>query len=161
MKWTESIDVDRPIAEVRAAIADEHELMRWSAWPEATGYTCVVDGDGRSIGSAIVFRDKKGIEQGRQRLNLLEPDRVEYRLHNRGPGGRAMTPGVGFRLEPVDTGRTRVHLDFRAEVPLPAGPRHVVEFLLGRRVRRLHILDLQQLKEHVEAQSVPASAART
>ena len=91
--------------------------------PEATGYTCAVDGDGRSIGSAIVFRDKKGVEQGRQRLSRLERDRVEYRLYNRGPGGRRMAPEVDFRLEPV-AGRTRVHLDFRAEVPLPAGPRH-------------------------------------
>jgi len=158
MRWTESIDVDRPVGEVRAAIADEHELMRWSAWPEATGYTCAVDGDGRSVGSAIVFRDRKGVEQGRQRLSHLEPDRVEYRLQNRGPGGRTITPEVDFRLEPVDAGRTRVHLDFRAAVPLPAGPRHVVELLLGRRVRRLHVRDLQQLKEHVEARWVRRGA---
>ena len=150
MEWTESIVVDRSVEQVRAAIADEHALMAWSAWPEATGYTCAVDGDGRSPGSAIVFRDRKGVEQGRQRLSRLEPDRVEYRLHNRGPGGRPMTPEVDFRLEPVDAGRTRVHLDFRAQVPLPAGPRHVVEFLLGRRVHRLHVADLRQLKVFVE-----------
>jgi hypothetical protein len=154
VRWTENIMIDRSLEEVRSAIADEHELMAWSAWPEATGYTCAVDGDGRSVGSAIVFRDKKGVEQGRQRLSLLEADRVEYRLHNRGPGGRTMSPEVDFRLEPLAAGRTRVHLDFRATVPLPAGPRHVVEVLLGRRVRRLHIADLRQLKEHVEARPV-------
>jgi hypothetical protein len=158
MQWTESIVVDRPIAEVQAAIADEHELMAWSAWPEATGYTCAVDGDGRTVGSAIVFRDSKGVEQGRQRLSRVEPERVEYRLHNRGPGRRTMTPAVDFRLESVDADRTCVHLDFSATVPLPAGPRHVVEFVLGRRVRRLHVADLRQLKDHVEAQPVRRGA---
>lgn len=154
MEWTESIVVDRPLPEVQAAIADEHELMAWSAWPRATGYTCAVDGDGRSVGSAIVFRDRRGVEQGRQRLSMVGPERVEYRLHNRGPGGRTMSPEVDFRLEAVDAGRTRVHLDFRATAPLPAGARHVVELLLGRRVRRLHVADLRQLKEHVEDRSV-------
>lgn len=158
MEWTESIVVDRPLTQVHAAIADEQELMRWSAWPEATGYTCTVDGDGHSRGSTIVFRDKRGVEQGRQQLSRVEPDRVEYRLHNRGPGGRTITPEVDFRLEPVDAGRTRVHLDFRAAVPLPPGPRHVVEFLLGRRVRRLHVADLRQLKEHVEGRPVHRGA---
>ena len=151
MQWTESIVVDRPVEQVHDAVADERELMRWSAWPQATGYTCAVDGDGRSPGSTIVFRDRHGVEQGRQRLTRTEPDRVEYRLTNRGPAGRTMTPEVDFRLEPVDAGHTRVHLDFRATVPLPPGPRHIVEFLLGRRVRRLHVVDLQQLKDHVEA----------
>ena len=83
MEWTESIVVDRPLEQVHRAVADEHELMQWSAWPEATGYTCAVDGDGRSPGSTIVFRDQRGVEQGRQRLARVEPGRVEYRLRNR------------------------------------------------------------------------------
>lgn len=154
MEWTESIVVDRPLARVQAAIADEHQLMAWSAWPAATGYHCTVDGDGRSLGSAIVFRDAAGVEQGRQRLTRVEPDRVEYRLRNRGPRGREMTPEVDFRLEALDDTRTRVHLDFRATAPLPPGARQVVELLLGRRVRRLHVEDLELLKAHVE--SAPA-----
>lgn len=85
MRWTESIIGDRPPQQVAAFIADENELMPWSAWPEATGYTCSVDGDGTSVGSCIVFRDKKGIEQGRQRLISVASDRIEYRLTNRGP----------------------------------------------------------------------------
>jgi hypothetical protein len=85
VEWTENIVVDRPLEQVRHAVADDHELMQWSAWPEATGYTCAVDGDGRSKGSAIVCRDRRGVEQGRQRLTRIEPDRVEYRLRNRGP----------------------------------------------------------------------------
>lgn len=150
MEWTESIVVDRPRAEVHRAVADEHVLMRWSAWPEATGYTCSVEGDGRSPGSEIVFRDRSGTEQGRQRLTLATPERVEYRLRNRGPGGREMTPEVDFRLEDAGAGRTRVHLDFRARAPLPPGLRQVAEALIGRRVRALHVEDLRQLKELVE-----------
>ncbi len=158
MEWTESIDVARPIAQVQAAIADEHELMAWSAWPAATGYSCAVDGDGRSVGSAIVFRSPDGVEQGRQRLARVTPDRVEYRLRNRGPRGRDITPEVDFRLEPLGDAATRVHLDFRATVPLPPGLRHAAELLLGRRVRRLHVLDLRQLKDHVEARPVARGA---
>lgn len=150
MQWTESIVVDRPREQVHRAVADSHELMAWSAWPEATGYTCAVDGDGRSIGSTIVFTDPKGVEQGRQRLTSVAPERIEYRLRNRGPGGRDVTPEVDFRLDDLGDGRTRVHLDFRNTVPLPPGLRHIAEFVLGRRVRPLHVKDLVQLKQHVE-----------
>ncbi len=158
MEWTESIDIDRPIEQVHPAIADEHELMCWSAWPQATGFHCAVDGDGRSIGSAIVFRSPNGVEQGRQLLARVEPRYIGYRLRNRGPGGRVVTPEVDFRLEPVGAAATRVHLDFRAVLPLPPGLRHVAELLLGRRVRRLHVLDLRQLRDHVEARPVAGGA---
>ena len=157
MEWTESIIVERPVPQVQEAIADEHQLMAWSAWPEATGYSCAVDGDGRSLGSAIVFRDSSGTERGRQRLTKVEAGRVEYRLRNDGPGGRAMTPEVDFRIEPLDGSRSRVHLDFRARAPLPPGVRHLVELLLARRVRRLHVEDLELLKAHVEKTPVRKS----
>lgn len=156
MEWTESIVIDRPLPVVHRAVADEHELMQWSAWPKATGYTCAVDGDGRSTGSAIVFRDRTGVEQGRQRLTSVEPDRIEYRLRNRGPAGREMTPEVDFRLDDLDGTRTRVHLDFRATAPLPPGARQLAELVLGRRVRRLHVQDLRLLKLHVETTSSTA-----
>jgi Polyketide cyclase / dehydrase and lipid transport len=156
MRWTESIIVDRPISQVAAAIADENELMRWSAWPEATGYTCSVDGDGTSIGSCIVFRDRNGVEQGRQRLNAVTAHRIEYRLTNRGPGGRTMTPEVDFRFEPLGTDRTQVSLDFHVEVPLPALLRRIAEPVIARRVRALHVKDLEQLKQYVE--TTPAAA---
>ncbi|QJY51163.1 hypothetical protein [Pseudonocardia broussonetiae] len=107
-------------------------------------------GDGRSIGSAIVFRNRTGVEQGRQRLTRIETDRIDYRLRNKGPRGREMTPEVDFRLEALDDTRTRVHLDFRATAPLPPGARQLAELLLGRRVRRLHVKDLELLKAHVE-----------
>jgi hypothetical protein len=98
-----------------------------------------------------VFRDRRGVEQGRQRLTRVEPDRVEYRLRNRGPFGRIMTPELDFRLEPLGPSRTRVHLDFRAIAPLPAGARHLVELVLGRWARRLHVEDLRRLKARLEA----------
>lgn len=134
MRWSESIVVDRPV-----------------------DFTCSVDGDGRSTGSAIVFRDRKGVEQGRQRLTRVEPDRVEYRLRNCGPGGREMTPEVDYRLDDIDGTSTRVHLDFRAQAPLPPGLRQLAEAVLGRKVRALHVKDLELLKAHVEA--APASPA--
>ena len=59
MQWSESIDIARPREQVHNAVADEHELMQWSAWPAATGYTCAVDGDGSSLGSVIVFTDRR------------------------------------------------------------------------------------------------------
>ncbi len=150
MHWTEGINVDRPVPEVRAAVADEHEPMRWSAWPEATGDTCSVDGDGRSPGSGIVFRDASGTVQGRRRLLRATDDRVEYRLRDRVPGGREMTPEVDFRVEDLGGGRSRVHLDFRATPPVPALLRRLVEPLVARRVRTLHVRDLEQLEAHVE-----------
>lgn len=154
MKWSESITIDRPVGEVRRAVADEHELLRWSAWPEATGYTCAIEGDGRSIGSTIVFTDRRGTVQGRQVLHAVDGHTVEYRLRNRGPGGREMTPHVLYRFDDLDGARTRVHLDFEAVAPLPPGLRHLVEAVMGRRVRRLHVKDLQQLKGHLENSSV-------
>lgn len=157
MKWTESVVVERSAPEVQAAIADEFQLMQWSAWPEATGYSCRVDGDGVSLGSSIVFVDATGQEQGRQRLSAVAPDRVEYRLSNRGPGGRLMTPEIDFRLEPVGDQQTRVFLDFRATPPLPVGLRQVAELVMRRRVRQLHVEDLRLLKQHVE-RAAPSAA---
>lgn len=156
MEWSESIVVDRPLSRVHDAVADENVVMQWSAWPAATGYTCAVDGDGRTPGSEIVFRDTAGTEQGRQRLASVRPDRVEYRLRNRGPRGREMTPEVDFRLEALGPERTRVHLDFRATAPLPPVLRQAAEFVIGRRVRALHVEDLRLLKAHVEDVTAPA-----
>lgn len=155
MRWTETISVDQPLVVVRRAVADAHVLITWSAWPEATGYTCTVEGDGTTVGSTIVFTDRAGTEQGRQRLVSVSGSRVDYQLRNRGPAGREMTPTVTYRLEEVEPARTRVHLDFEAHVPLPWGSRQVAEALLGRRVRALHVQDLRQLKAQLEA---PAAA---
>ena len=156
MEWTESIDVDAPLARVRAPVADQHELMAWSAWPAATGYDCSVDGDGRSVGSSIV-RDSAGAERGRQTMTLVADDRVEHRLVNRGPGGRDIRPEVDVRFESAGPDRTRVHLDFRATPPLPPVVRQRAELVLSRKVRALHVEDLLQLEAHVEGGSDRAS----
>ena len=154
MQWTESVDVERPLALVREAVLDQEQLMQWSAWPEATGFTCAVEGDGRSPGSQVVFRDRRGTVQGRQTIIGADGTVVRNRLANRGPLGREITPEVDFRLEALGPQRTRVHLDFRGRAPLPAPLRQLVEVPLGRWVRRLHVKDLAQLEAHVGQQPV-------
>ena len=78
--WTESVDVERPVAMVREAVLDQVQLMQWSAWPEATGFTCAVEGDGRSPSSQVVFRDRAGVVQGRQTITEASPTVVCNRL---------------------------------------------------------------------------------
>jgi carbon monoxide dehydrogenase subunit G len=161
VRWRESIIVERPVAEVWEAVVDQRELLQWSAWPEATGFRCSLEGDGTSIGSEIVFRSRDGVEQGRQRLALVDAQRrrVRYDHDNRGPRGRRMHPVVELRLEPAGPGRTRVLWDFEASVPLPLPVRPLAEAVLGRRVRALHVKDLEQLKAHLERRPAPAAAA--
>ena len=135
--------VDRSLTAVQAVIADEQQLMQWSAWPQATGFTCAIDGDGRSLGSAIVFRDGKGVEQGRQRLTPVTPGpglvpAAQPRPGRSGHDPRGRLPARARRPVP-----NRVHFDFRADVPLPAGLRHLAEAVMGRRVRALHVKDLE------------------
>ena len=154
MEWTETVDVERPLALVREAVLDQQQLMQWSAWPQATGFTCAVQGDGRSPGSQVVFRDRAGTVQGRQTITEVGATVVRNRLANRAPFGREITPEVVFRLEELGSERTRVHLEFRGRAPLPAPLRQLAEVPLGRWVRRLHVRDLAQLKEHVERQPI-------
>lgn len=49
MQWTETITIETPRDSVYQAVRDQHTLMQWSAWPEATGFTCRVDGDGMNL----------------------------------------------------------------------------------------------------------------
>jgi hypothetical protein len=57
------ISIDRPFEEVHNALLDQQILMKWSAWPLATG-SCAVDGDGTTPGSSIVFTSPTGEEMG-------------------------------------------------------------------------------------------------
>lgn len=159
MKWTETIEIDAPAERVFEAQLDQEHVMGWSAWPEATGFVCGVEGDGRSAGSEIVFRNKKGVVQGRQRIVDVDGVRVTNRLENKGPFGTTITPRVDFVAIPLDGDRTRAALDFEAEVPLPFGLRHLVQAVMSRWARKLHVKDLEQLKTYVESGRVDAPSA--
>jgi carbon monoxide dehydrogenase subunit G len=150
MRWRESIHVDQPPDTVLEAIRDQHVLMQWSAWPEATGYTCAVDGDGRSVGSEIVFRSSDGVEQGRQRITAVEENAVRNTMRNRGPRGTWVEPTVDFRVEPEGNG-SLVHLDFEVTPPVPRLLRPVANRYLTRRIRPLHVEDLRRLKALTES----------
>jgi hypothetical protein len=150
MRWTESIYVDRPVDVVFGAVLDQNILMQWSAWPEATGYSCSVDGDGRSVGSSIVFVNTDGVEQGRQWITGVEGRVVRNKLRNQGPRGTFTEPTVDFRVEPEAAG-SRVFLDFDITPPVPRPMRPLANLYLKRKVRPLHIEDLRRLKSLVES----------
>ncbi|MFW2380199.1 MAG: SRPBCC family protein [Acidimicrobiales bacterium] len=151
MKWTETIEIDAAAGRVFEAQLDQEHVMEWSAWPEATGFACGVEGDGRSPGSEIVFRNKKGDPQGRQRIVEVYDLRVTNRLENKGPFGTTITPRVDFAALPLGENRTRADLEFEAEIPLPFGLRHLVQAVMSRWARKLHVKDLEQLKTYVES----------
>jgi uncharacterized protein YndB with AHSA1/START domain len=150
MRWTESVFVAQTPEKVFEAIRDQNVLMQWSAWPEATGYTCAVEGDGRAVGSEIVFRSSDGIEQGRQRMTAVEPGIVRNTMRNRGPGGTWVEPNVDFRVEPQGGG-CLVHLDFDVTPPVPRFLHPIANRYLTRSIRPLHVEDLRRLKELVES----------
>ena len=64
LRWSESIHIDISPQAVFEAMLDQHTVIEWSAWPEATGYPCAVSVDGRSVGSEIVFADPSGKHMG-------------------------------------------------------------------------------------------------
>lgn len=155
MQWTETMTIDAPVDLVRAAVRDQHHVMAWSAWPEATGFTCSVEGDATSVGSQIVFRDQAGTVQGRQRIVDVTDDRrtrtVVNQLENRGPFGRTIRPRVDFRTTAVGADRTEVALHFDVESPFPPPLWQLVGVGVRRWVRGLHRKDLAQLKTYVES----------
>ena len=151
IEWSERVDINRPPEEVLNAVRDQRILMEWSAWPQATGYTCAVDGDGTTAGSSIVFTSPAGEEMGRQTITETTATTVRNRLRNRGPGGRIIEPEIDFHVEPLGPGRSRVRLDFRIKPPLPVFLHPVARFFLDRRIRPLHRADLDNLKNLLEA----------
>ena len=159
MKWTETIEIAAPAERVFEAQLDQEHVMGWSAWPDATGFVCGVEGDGRSAGSEIVFRNKKGEVQGRQRIVDVDGLRVTNRLEKKGPFGTTITPRVDFVATPLGDDRTRAALDFEAEVPLPIGLRHLVQAVMSRWARKLHEKDLEQLKTYVESGRVDSTSS--
>ncbi|MEM1335269.1 MAG: hypothetical protein AAGG08_17605 [Actinomycetota bacterium] len=103
-----------------------------------------------------MFRNKKGAVQGRQRIVDVDGLRVTNRLENKGPFGTTITPRVDFVATPLGDARTTAALDFEAEVPLPFGLRHLVQAVMSRWARKLHVKDLEQLKTYVESGRVDA-----
>lgn len=151
--WSDSIDIDRPVEEVRNAVLDQQVLMKWSAWPEATGYSCAVDGDGTTPGSSIVFTSPRGEEMGRQTIVDVTDTTVRNQLRNRGPGGRVIEPEIDFRVEPLGPHGCRVLLDFRITPPVPAPLRPIARLFLNLRIRPLHRADLANLKTLLETKA--------
>lgn len=149
MRWSESIHIDARPDAVFAAMLDQHTVIRWSAWPEATGYRFAVSGDGRSVGSEIVFEDSSGRQMGRQRITNVTDNVVHNRMRNRGPAGRWLEPAVDFRVERDGEG-ARAFLDFEAEPPVPKILRPLAHRYLRKSIRPLHVEDLRRLKAMVE-----------
>lgn len=116
ISWSDHIDAVGSFDDVWHAVADQHRVMRWSAWPKATGYACSVDGDGTSVGSGIVFTPPTGEKMGRQTIVSTDGGVVRNRLANRGPGGRTVEPEVDFRVEQLTPDTRRVRLDFRLQL---------------------------------------------
>ncbi len=150
MRWIESILIERPKSAVYAAVVDQNILMQWSAWPEATGFTCHVEGDGVTPGSRIVFSDSSGVVQGQQTLVSADGTLVRNQMKNRGPRGRDIEPRVDFRVEDAGASQTKVSLEFEVDPPVPALLRPIASRWLSRSIRPLHVRDLEQLKAHVE-----------
>ena len=150
ISWSEFIDIDRPIDQVYPALRDQHILMQWSVWPQATGYTYVVDGDGTSAGSSVIFSAPSGEEAGRQTITAVTATSIHSRLRYRGFGGRVVEPEVDLHAEPLNPGRTRVKLNFRIEPSMPAVLQAVARLILSVRVRPLHRKDLRNLKQLLE-----------
>ncbi|MEE8601121.1 MAG: SRPBCC family protein [Euzebya tangerina] len=151
VQWTESIVIDAPAEVVRIAMMDQAHVMGWSAWPEATGFTCAVEGDGSSPGSEIVFRNDDGQVQGRQRIVKVDDQVIHNVMENKGPFGKTLRPSVDFRVTPIGQDRTRASLEFEAALPFPPILRRLVRIPMSRWVRNLHRKDMAMLKEYVES----------
>jgi carbon monoxide dehydrogenase subunit G len=149
LRWSESIHIDRDPETVFAAMLDQHTVIKWSAWPEATGYRCAVAGDGKSVGSEIVFADPSGNRMGRQRITEVGKSVVHNQMRNRGPAGRWVEPTVDFRVEQDGDG-TRAYLDFEVAPPAPRLLLPFAHRYLKKSIRPLHVEDLRRLKRLLE-----------
>lgn len=156
VRWTESIQISRSPDVVFEAMLDQNTVIKWSAWPEATGYRCAVSGDGRSVGSEILFEDPSGQHMGRQRITEVGRGVVRNKMRNRGPAGRWVEPTVDFRVEPHGDG-TIAYLDFDVTPPVPRVLRPLAHRYLKKSIRPLHVEDLRRLKRLVEESSAPGA----
>jgi len=152
LAYTEEITIAAPVRDVYDDIRLQDHLMRWSAWPGATGSTCAVDATGAvagqdgQVGARTVFFSK-GRRIGHQEIVALDPDRsVSFTLEGAGP---PHSPRLTFRLHPRGPGETRVVLDFENRFPRPFNA--IWHFAgLSRWTRRMHRRDLDGLKAFSE-----------
>lgn len=147
VSYDETITVEAPVEKVYDNIRMQEDLMAWSAWPEATGSTCAVEGTDGAIGAQTVyFTDGK--RSGFQEIVDLKPNQsVVLKLADFGP--IPQMPVLTFDLEELDASRTKVTLHFDNRFKRPF---QVPAKLLGmpKWVRSMHLKDLAGLKAHAE-----------
>jgi uncharacterized protein YndB with AHSA1/START domain len=84
VRYSEKIVVNAPIEQVYDNIRLQERLMRWSAWPEATGSTCSLENTDGNVGARTVFFNK-GKRFGHQEIIDLKPNqKVSLTLVNSG-----------------------------------------------------------------------------
>lgn len=151
LTWNGETDIHACVNAVRRAVTDPYAVAAWSAYSSSAGLHCAVEeGDEESATSRIVFRDGSGMERGYRQLIDQTANRVEYRFQSSGRSGRVVGARLIFDVEPLSATRTRVRSSFRADVPLPAGPRFVIKAMVSKYVSALNAEDLRRLKVHVE-----------
>ncbi len=147
VRYTETIDIDAPAADIYDHIRFQERLMRWSAWPSETGSTCACEGVDGDVGARTVFFTKKGDRFGHQEVTALDPGRrVELALESKGPPQRTK---LAFELQPLGESRTWVLLHFDNDI---ARPFNLLLRVAGivRWTRGMHLKDLQGLKAYAE-----------
>ena len=146
--YSEKIVIAAPVKQVYDNIRSQSDLMKWSAWPEATGSTCSVENQDGSVGARTVFFNK-GKRFGHQEIIALETNKkVSMTLVNSGP--LKHTPYLDFDLRALSDTQTEVMLNFTNTYQRPF---QVPAKLLGivKWTRNLQIKDLEGLKAYSEA----------
>lgn len=148
VNYSEKIIVDTPIEQVYDNIRLQEDLMKWSAWPEATGSTCSLENaDGTVVARTVFFN--KGKRFGHQEIIALVPNsKVSMTLVDSGP--LKHTPYLDFDLRALSDNQTEVTLRFNNTYYRPF---HVPAKLFGvvDWVRNLQLKDLERLKAYSEA----------
>lgn len=146
VRYTESIEIDAPAADLYDHIRFQRRLMLWSAWPTETGSDCACEDPDGALGARTLFL-KSGKPFGHQEVTALDPQRsVELSLRSKGPPQR---PRVTFALEPLSPQRTRVLLHFDNSITPPFNLLMRVAGIV-RWTRDMHRKDLAGLKRYAE-----------
>jgi uncharacterized protein YndB with AHSA1/START domain len=146
VKYTESIIISAPVAEVYDAVRMQEAIMQWSAWPSNTGSTCLTENPDGTTGARTVYFSK-GKRFGYQEVTHLVPKKqVDIAVVSAGP---PQTPRMTFVFTALDAATTRVDLHWLNEI---ARPFNVLLRLFGvvRWTRQMHLKDLDGLKRYCE-----------